>query len=146
MLCVNRVSLCSSASTAESKNWRNASAPRVKQKIGRVETIGQRDNSQIDLLGHKQAKNFIRPALAGFVAIEHQRDRIGKPPQQANMPLTQRRAQHRHGVLETELPGDDRVGVAFHHHHLPATADRRRGPNRARTACCFWRTAASPAS
>ena len=47
------------------------------QKIARIEPFGQRENPQIDLLGDEQFEHFVRPLLAGLVAVEHEHDLIG---------------------------------------------------------------------
>ncbi len=99
----------------------------LEQKIGGIQAIGERHDPQIDLLGYKQAENFVGPPLAGLVAIQYQRDRIGESSQQTNMPFPQRGSQHGDGVIESKLSRDDRVSVTFHDHcHFRARSRRGR--------------------
>ena len=99
------------------QQFRKRGRPIFVQIIARVEPFGQRENSQVGLLGHEQFQHLVRPLRARLVAVEHQHDPIGVGFQDADVRLAQGSAQHGHRVLEPELVGHDHVGVALHHQH-----------------------------
>jgi len=101
--------------------------PMFAEEIGRVHALGQGEDSQVDVLGQKQREHLVRPALPGFVAVEHEYDPIDEPLQEPHVPVAERGAQHGHRILEALLMGDDAVGIPFHHRGGAALAKSRPG-------------------
>src|SRR5262245_27058163 len=82
-------------------------------ELGRIELIGERENSQIHLRGDEQLQNVVGAALPRGVSVEYQINGVSKSLEQANVPLIQCRAAAGHDVVNAVLMAQNHVGIAF---------------------------------
>ena len=89
------------------------------EKIARVDAGGEPRDPHVDRLGEDHVEDFVCPPAAGIVTVEHEHDPVGVASQELGMPLTERRAEHGHHVVDARLPRRQAVGVALDDHGPP---------------------------
>ena len=98
-------------------------APPLQDELRGIKLLGERKNSQVDVGRDKQFQDFVRPPLAGCIAIEDEKNRVGKAAERADMLLRQGRAAASHDVVDPFLMAQDHIGVPFDDGQLPRAGD-----------------------